>query len=123
MSRAKKILVVDDDEGILEGFQALLENEKYIVITASSGQSFKTLIKSDQPDLILLDVLLSGEDGRDICRELKSNEATKTIPIIMISAHPKAEKTTKEAGADAYLAKPFEMDDLLTLIRKYIKRS
>lgn len=112
----KKILVIDDDDGILEGFRALLESEGFTVITSNSGQSFKKLIKKVTPDLILLDVLLSGEDGREICRELKGNKATRDIPVIMTSAHPNAEKTTKEAGADAYLAKPFEMDDLLAMI-------
>ena len=119
----EKIIVVDDDEGILESFHALLESEGYTVITICSGRLLKELIKKESPDLILLDVLLSGEDGRKICKELKGHKATKNIPIIMISAHPSAAKTIHEVGADAYLEKPFEMDDLLSLIYKYTKSS
>jgi DNA-binding response OmpR family regulator len=64
----------------------------------------------------LLDVLLSGKDGRTIARQLKSQEDTKHIPIIMFSAHPSAEQTAREAGADDFIAKPFEIDDLLEKI-------
>jgi len=72
------------------------------------------------PDLILLDVLLSGKDGREIVKQLKSQEETKSIPIIMFSAHPSAEKTAREAGADDFVAKPFHIDFLLAVVAKYL---
>jgi DNA-binding response OmpR family regulator len=112
----KKILVVDDEPDILEFVQAILEDEGYTVATTSKGEYVETLHNGGLPNLILLDVLLSGKDGRTIARQLKSQEDTKHIPIIMFSAHPSAEQTAREAGADDFIAKPFEIDDLLEKI-------
>lgn len=115
----KKILIIDDDEGILSAFEAMFEDKGYNVRTSLTVEPLQTL-EMNMPDLILLDVLLSGTDGRDICRQLKSQPATKHIPVIMISAHPNAQTSVKKAGADDYLSKPFEMDILLDKIRKYL---
>jgi DNA-binding response OmpR family regulator len=115
----KKILVIDDDEGILEGFQAVFENEGYTVIISRNGNDLKLLSKKDYPDIILLDVLLSGLDGRDLCLRLKEDQNTKQIPIIMMSAAPKMEKSVKKAKADGYLRKPFEIEQMLSLITKH----
>lgn len=113
-----KILVVDDDEGILDAFQAMLESVGYDVVVSSDGSFLQDLSGKNIPDLILLDVLLSGKDGREICRVLKSQQLTKKIPVIMVSAHPGVEKSVKEAGADDFLEKPFEMGDMLTTVEK-----
>jgi DNA-binding response OmpR family regulator len=67
-----------------------------------------------------VDVLLSGKDGREIVRYLKSQEETKHIPIIMFSAHPSSEETAREAGANDFLAKPFEIDELLAKVANYL---
>jgi CheY-like chemotaxis protein len=72
------------------------------------------------PDLVLLDMLLSGKDGREIVRQLKSDEKTKHIPVIMFSAHPSAERTAFEAGADDFVEKPFDIDVLLHKIERLI---
>jgi DNA-binding response OmpR family regulator len=117
---SSRILIIDDDEGILDGFQAMLESEGYeVMITRDSGY-LSSLASKDYPDLIFLDVLLSGEDGREICKKLKEKEMTKKIPVIMMSAALDMEKSTKEACADEFLRKPFEMDEVLKLIQKYI---
>ena len=118
----EKILVIDDDEGILAGFEAVLGSEGYAIEASCNAESLQSLTKDNLPGLILLDVLLSGADGRDICKQLKSQEDTKHIPIIMISAHPNIEDSIKKAGADDYLAKPFEMDELLRKVSKYITK-
>jgi CheY-like chemotaxis protein len=120
LQKNKTILVVDDDTGILEAFKAMLEVTPYTITTSSDADFLQTLNTDNLPDLILLDVLLSGRDGRDVCRELKANVQTKHIPIVMISAHPNAEVSVKEAGADDFLSKPFEMDELTSLIEKYL---
>lgn len=117
----KYILVVDDDEGIIEAFKLMLESRDYKVKTSCDADILNKLSKTNLPDLILLDVLLSGVDGRTICKELKSQKETRNIPIIMVSAHPDARKSTLQAGADDFLAKPFEMDTLLSMVEKYIK--
>ncbi|TMB80404.1 MAG: response regulator [Chloroflexi bacterium] len=117
---AKKILVVDDEPDILEFLQVILEEEGYLVATTEKGEYVEKLHAVGLPDLILLDVLLSGKDGREIVKQLKSQEETKSIPIIMFSAHPSAEKTAREAGADDFVAKPFHIDFLLAVVAKYL---
>jgi CheY-like chemotaxis protein len=117
---AKKILVVDDEPDILEFLQVILEEEGYIVATTDKGEYLETLHNGSLPQLILLDVLLSGKDGRTIAKHLKSQDETKHIPIIMLSAHPGAEETARAAGADDFIAKPFEIDQLLAKIAQYL---
>ncbi len=111
----KKVFVVDDERSILEALEFMLQEEGYDVRTASRGTALLQL-NGDLPDVIVLDVLLSGEDGREIAKRLKSQEKTKNIPIIMISAHPNAERTIKECGADAFLPKPFDIEELLHIV-------
>ena len=118
--KKKKILVIDDDQGILDAFEAMLESPDYDVEVSSSPDRLLKQ-KSNLPDLIFLDVLLSGVDGRDICRKLKSMKQTKDIPIVIVSAHPSVQKSVKEAGSNDYLPKPFEIDELLGLVKKYLR--
>lgn len=115
-----KILVVDDDNGILDAIALILEDEGYTTNTVSNGNTIIKKVLSFKPDLILLDVLLSGTDGRDICKKLKRDDQTKQIPIIMISAHPSAKETLKQYGADAFLSKPFGAKELLRIIKKHL---
>jgi DNA-binding response OmpR family regulator len=116
----RKILVVDDDEAILEAFQLTLESWDYSVKTASKYDDIIKVLDNDKPDLIILDVLLSGQDGRDICRKLKENEKYRKTPIIMVSAHPDAKENSLDAGADDFLPKPFDIDVLLKKIKKFV---
>lgn len=119
----KKILVIDDDAAILEVIKIILEENNYSVTTATNGSILKNLNSHRQPDLILLDVLLSGEDGRDIVGSLKSRKATRDIPIVMISAHPSAYEGSLHAGADDFISKPFDIDHLLKVVDKNIKNT
>ncbi len=116
----RKILIVDDDEGIVDALKLILTEEGYSVATAYKGEEVYGTVLKYKPNLILLDVLMSGKDGRHICKQLKANPNSKTIPIIMVSAHPTAQKGALECGAEDYLAKPFDIDDLLVLVKKYI---
>jgi DNA-binding response OmpR family regulator len=118
MSKQKKILLVDDDPDILEFLQELLEMEGYAVSTTGKAEYVEKL-HGGLPDLIILDVLLSGKDGREIVKHLKKREETRHIPVIMFSAHPSAERTVRAAGADDFVAKPFEIDEILAKIGKY----
>jgi DNA-binding response OmpR family regulator len=119
--QVKKILVVDDDPDILDALRFLLEFSGYEVKTTEKGEYAENLRDTNGgfPDLIILDVLLSGKDGRLICQRLKNQHDTKHIPIIMISAHPNAKQSVAAVGADDFLAKPFDADELLTLVGKY----
>lgn len=117
---SRRILVVDDEPDILEFLQVILEEEGYEVATSQKAEFLDQLHNGGLPHLILLDVLLSGKDGREIARVLKSQEETKAIPIIMLSAHPSAEETARAAGADDFLAKPFDIDVLLAKIAHFL---
>lgn len=114
----KKIYIVDDERSILEALEYMLTNEGYEVRTSPRGSDLLDL-NHDLPDLIILDILLSGEDGRQICKLLKSREDTMRIPIVMISAHPNAGFTVTECGADDFIPKPFDIEVLLGIIQKH----
>ena len=120
-SKQKNLLVVDDEEDILEFLKVILEEEGYTVITTDKDDYLEKLHDESLPDLILLDLLLSGKDGREIVAYLKTQENTKHIPVIMFSAHPNAQAMTKNAGADDFVAKPFEIDLLLKKVAQYLK--
>lgn len=115
----KRILVVDDDEGILEALKVMLEIEGYNVETSQTADRLRRLDDANPPQLILLDVLLSGEDGRELCKVLKRDNRTKDIPVIMISAHPTARSGALASGAEDFISKPFEMDQMLEKVAQY----
>ena len=115
---SQRILVVDDEESILEVVQIVLEGEGYLVETSMNSSFLHTLIPP-LPDVILLDVLLSGEDGREICKRIKANPQLHSIPVIMLSAHADAGKVADTSGADAFLEKPFDVDALIAIVQKY----
>lgn len=115
-----KVLVVDDDEAILDAVKLILEEEGFFVQTTSKGEETYRRIAEFKPDIILLDVLMSGYDGREICKNLKENPTTKNIPIVMISAHPSAKDSTLAIGANDFLAKPFEVDDLVQKLNQHL---
>ena len=115
----KKILIADDNPAILEAVSLILEDVGYETYTVSDDKIIKQIV-SIKPDLILLDIWLSGQDGREICKTLKNRNDTKNIPIIMISANKDTSIIAKEAGANDFLEKPFDMDDLLTKVASYM---
>jgi CheY-like chemotaxis protein len=122
MEKSKTILLVDDNPDILEAVQFLLEDAGHIVIPVENVEYFDHLDLQKLPDLILLDMLLSGKDGGTVAQKLKANALTKHIPIIMVSAHPNARENAKKSGADDFIAKPFDIEQLLSLIAKYLKK-
>lgn len=111
----KRILVVDDDQDILEVVETILTEEGYRVQTSLNGACLQRL-ESDPPDLILLDVLLGGEDGRELCRRVKERDQTRHIPVILFSANVAANSATAACGADDFLVKPFRIRELLDLV-------
>ena len=117
MEKAKRILIADDDPGIVDAIELLLEFEGYQVSSTIDGSTVLDM-KLELPDLLLLDIWMSGEDGRDICKKLKQSELTKNIPVIMVSASKDIKASAMAAGADDFLAKPFEMNDLLDKIKR-----
>ncbi|MBI4067654.1 response regulator [Candidatus Gottesmanbacteria bacterium] len=116
----KHILIIDDDLEILEVIKIVLEEKGYEVTTLSDGNSLTQKLQLNIPDLILLDIWMSGIDGPEIAKSLKSDEKTKKIPIIMISANNEGARLAKEVQAEEFLAKPFDIDDLLNIVNKYL---
>lgn len=116
----KTILVADDDEAIVEVMQILLEDDGYNVITTMNGKEVKMLC-GKKPDMIFLDIWMSGIDGNTICKDIKKDPATSHIPIVMFSANRDIKEISLECGADDFILKPFEIDDLLALAHKYAK--
>jgi DNA-binding response OmpR family regulator len=121
LSLKKKILVADDNPAILDALRIILEEEGYEVETKEDGASARGM-KEPLPDLLLLDITMSGIDGRDICKHLKSAAATQHVPIVMVSATKNVEKIAKESGADDFISKPFQMDHLLAVVAKHVNK-
>ena len=116
MPRRMKILLADDDPDILDAISRILKKANYDVIVEQDGSKLMTK-KSEWPDLILLDNKLSGVEGISICIHLKSQEMTKDIPVILISASPDLEEKAHLAQANDFLPKPFPMKMLLDKIK------
>jgi DNA-binding response OmpR family regulator len=117
-TKNKKIMIADDDPGIVDAVEMLLEFEGYEVTSTVDGTTVLEM-KKDLPDLLLLDIWMSGEDGRDICKKFKESELTKNIPVIMISASRDVRESAIAAGANDFLAKPFEMNELLKKVEQF----
>ncbi len=113
-----KILVVDDDKPILEVVKTILDNEGYVVETISDWPEVFGKIKTFKPDLIILDIFISGADGRVICKELKKSKTTLHIPVILFSATNRLEAYTKDSNAQGYLKKPFEREELVNIVKE-----
>lgn len=113
-----RVTIIEDDSGIREALTLVLERAGYEITTYSDGMPILagTYVI---PDIFLIDKQLSGVDGLDICRHLKSSETTKDIPIIMMSASPHTARMAKDACADEFIEKPFKNKHLLELISKH----
>jgi len=114
-------MIADDDPGILDAVGIMLEFEGYEVQSTLNGSTLLNM-ESKFADLLLLDIWMSGADGRDICKQLKQKPATSKIPIVLISASKDIERSAMEAGADDFLEKPFDIEVLLAKIEGNLKR-
>ncbi len=118
-SKNKSILIADDDPAILDATKMILELDGYTVRTTVDGATVGAMFEHP-PHLLLLDIWMSGQDGKDICRALKANNSTRHIPIIMVSASRDIEESAREVGADDFIVKPFEMEHLLAKVKEHI---
>jgi CheY-like chemotaxis protein len=120
-NKRSKIFIADDDQAILDSTSLILEYEGYEVVTSSNGETLDH-IKKHLPDVILLDIWLSGINGGDIAKELKADAVTKSIPIIMFSANRDIQKIAEQVNAEGFLIKPFNLPELLKKIREHINK-
>jgi len=122
---ARKILVVDDEDVLVETLAYNLEQAGYRVVTAADGSSALDAARSELPDLIILDIMLPGMDGLEVCRQLRRENSTSTTPIVMLTA--KGDEIDKvvglEIGADDYITKPFAFSELLARVQALIRRA
>ncbi len=118
----KKVLIVDDNKDIVWVVETILKRYGFEVLSTLRGEDVMTKVQHFNPQLILLDVFLSGIDGIDLCNNLKTNPNTKDIPVIMFSAHTNRDDVMRFCNADDFLPKPFDVNDLIKKINYQIER-
>jgi len=117
----EKILYADDDLDIQELIKGILKREGFEVIIARDGKEALSLAQAHKPDLAILDFLMPGLNGEEVCIALKKDDATKAIPVIMLTAYPSEKEKSLSVGAIDFLNKPIEKNDLLLRIRSVLK--
>lgn len=120
---ASRVLVVDDDQALTGVYERLLREDGYAVDVAYDGSAALDVIDTRRPDLVLLDVVLPGLDGFEVCRRLKRNLATRLMPVVLVTAHHERENRLEGllAGADDFLSKPVDTQELLARIRSLVR--
>ena len=119
-----KILIVDDEVNLNQLIQTRLETDRHRVVTAYDGEEGLEKVKSEKPDLIILDVKMPKMNGFEVCRTLKNDDRYNKIPIILLSAMAQKDdfQAGEEVGADAYIVKPYEPTILLAKIESLLKK-
>jgi adenylate cyclase len=122
LSEQAKVLVVDDIPQNIRLLEAVLVPRGYAVVSADSGQEALSRVTADEPDLVLLDVVMPGMDGYEVCRRLRADEGTAFLPIVMVTASGTEQRISAiDAGADDFITKPLDQDELLARIRSLLR--
>jgi len=119
----KRIMIVDDEESLLQLMEAILTNEGYQVITASDGKECLEKLKTDKPDLILLDMMMPGMSGREVCEKIRENPKTKNLKVAFLTVAKFSEAgrdVLKKMNVADYINKPFDNDDMIRRVKKIV---
>ena len=116
----KKILICDDDEGILDMLEIVLEGSGYNIVRVKDSLYLFQVIEDERPDLLLLDLWMPVLSGDQVLKTLRLDPQTSRLPVIVISASPQGKHLAAEAGANDFMAKPFDLDALLKKIELYV---
>lgn len=117
---APTILLVDDDEDLLAMVSYKLKKEGFQTLISINGERVKEIVDLSRPDLILLDIHMQGIHGGDICKQIKADPLTRSIPILLFSANENIKTIREECGADGFLVKPLEGDVLMATLQQYL---
>jgi DNA-binding response OmpR family regulator len=120
----RKILIVDDEVDLVKTIRLSLETEGFMVMASYDGEDALNQARKENPDLIILDIMLPKFDGYKVCRLLKFDKKHKHIPILMLTAKTQEKDKTlgMETGADEYITKPFDVDELLAKVKSYLNK-
>jgi DNA-binding NtrC family response regulator len=119
----KRILVIDNDQDILEAVEAALTMESYAVETSPVVDDIFEMINEKKPDLILIDYLLYGINGGELCHMIKSEPSTSHLPVIIFSGYPKVLQSLGTYECDAFISKPFELDEFMETIKDCLSKA
>lgn len=118
----KSILIVDDEPNIVASLEFLMTREGFDVVVASNGDEAIKAMDAGMPDLVLLDIMMPGKDGYEVCQQIRATPQWRTVKIIMLSAKSRDAEIAKgiALGADAYITKPFSSKDLVEQVKRLL---
>ncbi|MEZ2334870.1 response regulator [Mucilaginibacter sp. RCC_168] len=117
MEELKKVMIIDNDLDVLDIMQEALVYEGFTVTAYEHTNNILSIVEQEKPDVILIDYLLEGINGGEICHQMKVNPTTSDLPVIIISAYPKVILSLGTYGCDKFIAKPFDLDELVSSIK------
>ncbi len=120
-----RILLVDDNQNMRVVIKRMLEKAGHKIVEANTGEEALRMLEVDKPDLILLDVMMPGDDGWEVCRKIKAKEKLKGIPVAMLTVRATGDDMdmSSESGADAHITKPFDMEYLQRTVESLLRKA
>jgi putative two-component system response regulator len=115
---AEAILLVDDDPHLMHVLAMFFDLEGYHVLKARDGQQALDLLREYQPDLVLLDLMMPGVSGLEVCEQIRANQKLEAVPVVVFTAAEARQDELKQAGADRFIAKPYSLDGLRKAVRE-----